>query len=119
MARLSYIVIIGVALACALAEELYSDRYDDVDVSSILQNDKKRAEYYGCLMDTSPCITGDAKFLKEVYGEAVLTNCKKCTEKQKNILNAISDWYTTNRPDEWNAVVAKITEEAKKKNAGT
>jgi len=67
MARLSYIVtIVSIALMCILAEELYSDQYDDIDVESILQNDKLRNQYYNCFMETSPCITADAKFFKGI-----------------------------------------------------
>jgi len=67
MARLSYIVtIVSIALMCILAEELYSDKYDHMDVSSILQNDKLRDQYYNCFMGTSPCTTADAKFLKGI-----------------------------------------------------
>jgi len=67
MARLSYIVtIISIALMCILAEELYSDRYDDIDVASILQNNKLRNRYYNCFMETSPCVTADAKFFKGI-----------------------------------------------------
>jgi len=67
MARLTYIVtIVSIALMCILAEELYSDQYDDIDVSSILQNDKLRNQYYNCFMETSPCLTADAKFAKGI-----------------------------------------------------
>lgn len=68
MARLSYIVtIIGIALMCVLAEELYSDQYDDVDALIILENDKLRQEYYNCYLETGPCKTEDAKFFKSRY----------------------------------------------------
>jgi len=67
MTRLSYIVtIVSIALMCILAEELYSDQYDDIDAASILQNDKLRNQYYNCFMDMSPCVTADAKFFKGI-----------------------------------------------------
>jgi len=68
MTRLSYIVtIVSIALMCILAEEFYSDQYDDINVTDILQNDKLRGQYYNCFMGTSPCITADAKFFKGTY----------------------------------------------------
>lgn len=68
MARLSYVVtIISIALMCVLAEELYSDQYDDVDIKSILENDKLRQQYYNCTLETGPCVTADAKFFKRMY----------------------------------------------------
>ncbi|XP_024872714.1 ejaculatory bulb-specific protein 3-like [Temnothorax curvispinosus] len=118
MARLSYIVTIGIALTCVLAEELYSDQYDDIDADSILQNDKLRNQYYNCFMGTAPCVTADAKFFKEIFSEALQTKCKRCTEKQKEKMDLIVDWYTTNKPDQWETLVAKSIEDLRKKNAG-
>ncbi|KAL6261562.1 hypothetical protein P5V15_006649 [Pogonomyrmex californicus] len=119
MARLSYILtFISIALMCVLAEEkLYSDQYDDIDVGKILENEKLRKQYYNCYMDEGPCVTADAKFFKEIFSEALQSNCKRCTEKQKDMLNLIVDWYTKNKPDEWEALVAKSLEDMKKKNA--
>lgn len=75
MARLSYAVtIIGIALMCVLAEELYSDQYDGIDTMSILTNEKLRMEYYNCFMGTSPCVTADAKFFKGMSIWNVATN---------------------------------------------
>lgn len=68
MARLSLILtIVAVVLACAFAEqELYSSRYDDVDLDGILTNEKLRLQYYNCFMDRAPCKTADAKFFKGI-----------------------------------------------------
>ncbi|XP_018301434.1 ejaculatory bulb-specific protein 3-like [Mycetomoellerius zeteki] len=117
MARLSYIVIIGIALMCVLAEELYSDRFDNVDVSSILQNDKLREEYYNCYMEKDPCLTEDAKFFQGIMSEVIQTNCKKCTERQKEMFTEIKNWFKQNKLEQWDALVAKSVEDMKKKNA--
>lgn len=67
MARISFMTIIAIALAYVLAEEeLYSNRYDDVDFDGILTNEKLRKQYYNCFMDIAPCKTGDAKFFKGI-----------------------------------------------------
>ena len=67
MTQFSYIVtIISIALLYVSAEELYSDRYDHIDVENILQNDKLRDQYYNCFMETVQCITADAKFFKGI-----------------------------------------------------
>ncbi|KAG5343638.1 PEB3 protein, partial [Acromyrmex heyeri] len=117
MARFSYFVtIISIALLCVSAEEFFSDRYDQIDVESILQNDKLREQYYNCFMEIAPCVTADAKFFKEISSEALQTKCKRCTEKQKEILNLIVDWYTKNRPEQWKPFVAKTIDNLKKKN---
>ncbi|KAG5344598.1 PEB3 protein, partial [Acromyrmex charruanus] len=118
MARLSYIMLIGIALMCVLAEELYSNQFDNIDASSILQNDKLREEYYNCYMEKSPCPTEDAKFFQGVMSEVIQTNCKKCTEKQKEMFTETKNWFTQNKPEQWEALVAKSAEDMKKKNAG-
>jgi len=65
MTRLSCIALfIALALACVLAQELYSDRYDDVDVKSVFANEKLRLQYYRCLVDKGPCSTAIQKFFK-------------------------------------------------------
>ncbi|EFN72617.1 Putative odorant-binding protein A10 [Camponotus floridanus] len=117
MARLiCTIAIISIALMCVLAEEeKYEDKYDDIDVHEILQNAKLREQYYKCFMVTGPCVTADAKFFNKILSEALQTKCKLCTEKQKYMLDELSDWYTKNEPAKWDALVAKSLENMKKK----
>lgn len=55
--------------------------------------------------------------ISEVFSEALQSNCKKCTEKQKEMMDLIVVWYTTNKPDDWQALVAKSIEDLRKKNA--
>jgi len=50
--------------------------------------------------------------------EIIQTNCKKCTEKQKEMFTAAKNWFTQNKPEQWEALVAKSVEDMKKKNAG-
>ncbi|KYN42160.1 Ejaculatory bulb-specific protein 3 [Trachymyrmex septentrionalis] len=112
MARLNYIVtIIVITLICVLAQELYSDRYDKVDAENILQNNRLRDQYYNCFMGNAPCTTADAKFFKEIIIEAFRSKCKKCTEKQKEMMNLVQDWYKKNKPEQWKAFVAKYQQE--------
>lgn len=52
----------------------------------------------------------------EIIGEALRTGCKRCTEKQKVLLDKMADWYTTNRPEQWDAFVRKVVGDAQKKS---
>lgn len=75
MARLSCIVtVIGIALMYVAAQDLYSDKFDGVDVPGIITNDRLRREYYNCFMGTSSCVTADAKFFKGIFIQSVATN---------------------------------------------
>lgn len=44
------------------------------------------------------------------------TKCRRCTDKQKDMMEKIVVWYTENRPEEWSALVIHLIEEAKKQN---
>ena len=113
-----YVVLLTLALATwACAEERYSDKYDYVDVHEILTNDKMREQYYNCFIGSSPCATPDAKFFKTHLPEAIATKCKKCTEKQVKMFDAMAEWYTENQPEKWDAVVKKMLESLKPTDA--
>lgn len=47
----------------------------------------------------------------------IATQCRKCNERQKEMFDQIVVWYTENRPDEWNALIAKGVDDAKKLKA--
>ena len=68
MAKLGYFVALCALVAVALAEEIYSDKYDYVNVDDILSNERIRTQYYNCFLETSPCLTPDAKFFKGIAG---------------------------------------------------
>jgi len=52
-----------------------------------------------------------------IINEAMQTQCRKCSEKQKELLNVLSDWFTKNKPEEWEALVKKTIENVQNKNA--
>jgi len=56
--------------------------------------------------------------ISEFFSEAFQNKCKRCTEKQKQMMDVIVDWYTKNRPEQWQAIIAKTIEDLKKQNAG-
>lgn len=59
------VAMCAAAVAMVAGEvELYSDKYDYVDVDGILSNDRIRNQYYNCFLDTAPCLTPDAKFFR-------------------------------------------------------
>lgn len=60
------VALIGIALLCVLAEEIYTDQYDYIDVKNILDNEKLRLQYYNCYMETGPCLTADAKYFRGI-----------------------------------------------------
>lgn len=59
------ILLITISLfAWSQAKELYSDKYDYVNIDEVLANERLRDQYLNCLMETAPCLTPDAVFFK-------------------------------------------------------
>lgn len=57
-----------------------------------------------------------SRFFAEHAAEAFATKCRRCTEVQKKNVEKIVVWYTENRPQEWQAMVQKLMDDAKKLN---
>ncbi|XP_014277121.1 ejaculatory bulb-specific protein 3 [Halyomorpha halys] len=74
--------LLMVSVAAALPADTYTTKYDNLDVGEILKNDRLYQKYNECLSNTGTC-TPDGKELKDILGEIIKTDCKKCSEKQK------------------------------------
>ncbi|KAG8041731.1 hypothetical protein G9C98_007035 [Cotesia typhae] len=109
------VIVIGIVFAAVSCEELYSDKYDVLNVEEVLAHDELRDTYYNCFMDRGPCAE-DADYWKGNFPEAVVTNCRKCTEWQKVAFDKIADWYSSHQPDNWNSLIDKMLQEAKARN---
>jgi len=69
-------------------------------------------------MEIAPRTTPEQAEISGLFSEAYQTNCKKCTEKQKENLALAADWFVKNQPEIWQQLIAKTVEDMKKKNAG-
>lgn len=58
------LVVTLVVLIAHAEDEKYSNKYDYIDANEVLANSRLRNQYVGCLINTSPCTTGSARFLK-------------------------------------------------------
>lgn len=63
-------------------EDTYDLKYDNIDIEEILRSDRLLTNYINCLLEEGPC-TEDGRDLKEILPDAIMTDCSKCTEKQK------------------------------------
>ncbi|XP_054003637.1 ejaculatory bulb-specific protein 3-like [Hylaeus anthracinus] len=104
-----YIVLLTLSLlACTYAQDRYSDRYDNIDILSILGNEQQRNEYYNCLMGMGPCVTEAQNYFKGIFPEMITTNCRKCTPRQNVYLFMVQNWYQRNQPERWTALVNRM-----------
>ncbi|KMQ90684.1 ejaculatory bulb-specific protein 3, partial [Lasius niger] len=51
-------------VACALADDRYTTKYDNIDIDTILKSDRLLKNYVNCLLEKGSC-TPDGKELKE------------------------------------------------------
>jgi hypothetical protein len=55
--------------------------------------------------------------ISESFGSALSNQCKNCTEKQKEHFEFVIEWYTKNEPAEWEEIITKVLEDARKAKA--
>ncbi|XP_068083770.1 ejaculatory bulb-specific protein 3-like [Anabrus simplex] len=108
MRRAVFVCVVLAVAASVLADEKYSDKYDNVDLDEILTNDRLLTKYKDCLVSNSDngC-TEDAKALKRVLSEALSNDCAKCTEKQKSGAQKAIKFLHANKPEVWKELEAK------------
>lgn len=110
---MKFIVVLFALAAYALADgEHYTTKYDNVDIDAILSNQRLTTNYVNCLLDKGKC-NEDGKTLKEVIPDALVTECKKCNEKQRASVRKVAHHLIKNRKSDWDALIAKYDPEGK------
>ncbi|XP_070506420.1 poly(A) polymerase-like [Chironomus tepperi] len=72
---------------------VYSKRYDNIDVETIFRSSRLLNNYVDCLLDRKPC-PPEGKELKRVLPQALKSKCSRCTKIQKaKALDVISRLY--------------------------
>lgn len=67
MARLNLCFILVMSLVyCTLAEEKYTNKYDNFNIDQVLNNDRILTNYVKCLMEEGSC-TNEGRELKSKY----------------------------------------------------
>ncbi|KAL2728639.1 ejaculatory bulb-specific protein 3 [Vespula squamosa] len=102
------IVILSATIFLVLADDgTYTTKYDNINVDEILNSPRLRNQYTDCYLGTAPCVTPEAKFLKEVLPEVLVTKCSKCSDKQKVIFDKVITWFEENDKKTWNSILTK------------
>nr|CAD7259894.1 unnamed protein product [Timema shepardi]CAD7575922.1 unnamed protein product [Timema californicum] len=100
--------VLAVFLGLAQSEEKYTTKYDGVNLGEILKNERLRKVYVKCLMDDGlENCTPDGKELKENISDALLNECAKCSEKQKEGTKEVIRFLYREKPEEWKPLQAK------------
>ncbi|XP_068083771.1 ejaculatory bulb-specific protein 3-like [Anabrus simplex] len=111
MSRTAVLCVVLVVVGCVVAEDKYTDKYDNVDIKAILTNDRLRGLYVNCLLDGGAKCPEDAKALKERLPEVLETDCAKCTDKQRSIIREIITYLKKNNPGDFEKLAKKYDPE--------
>lgn len=113
---MKFVAILLAVTACALADEFYTTKYDNIDIDSILSNYRLTTNYVKCLLDQGKC-SEDGKLLKEYIPDALVTDCRKCNEKQKASVRKVAIHLLKHRKSDWDTLIAKYDPEGKFKTS--
>ncbi|XP_049963157.1 ejaculatory bulb-specific protein 3-like [Schistocerca serialis cubense] len=103
------LTLVLVALAAVVASAAaYTTKYDNLDLDEILANERLLKKYHECLVsDSDSSCTPDGKELKATIPDALVTDCSKCNEKQKEGANKVIRFLIQKRDDLWKPLQAK------------
>ncbi|KAJ8925791.1 hypothetical protein NQ315_009641 [Exocentrus adspersus] len=112
--QLALVLTVSFAVGC-LCQDKYTTKYDNVDLDSILKNERLLKNYINCLLDKGKC-SNDAAELKKDIPEALENECEKCSEKHKEGVRKVIKYLAENKKDYWNELIAKYDPEGKYRN---
>ncbi|XP_076170586.1 ejaculatory bulb-specific protein 3-like [Ptiloglossa arizonensis] len=99
-------VVFLAVVACALASEKYTTKYDNIDLDQILKSDRLLNNYVNCLLEIGSC-TADGKELRKSLPDALENNCSKCSDKQKTGSDKVIRFLVNQRPQMWEKLKKK------------
>ncbi|KAL6449183.1 hypothetical protein ACFW04_000692 [Cataglyphis niger] len=95
------------------SEDRYTNRFDNIDVDQILQNDRLLKRYVDCLLDKPNVRCPPEAVELKVLTEALETECAKCSDHQKEVAKKAIKFLVNNKRDMWNELKAKYDPEEK------
>ncbi|XP_013137231.1 PREDICTED: ejaculatory bulb-specific protein 3-like [Papilio polytes] len=100
------VLVLMCVLAAALAET-YTDKYDNVNLQEIADNERLLQAYVNCLLEKAKC-SPEGKELKAHMKDAIESGCAKCTDTQKKGTNFMINHLILKKPEIWNLLADKF-----------
>ncbi|CAH2089572.1 unnamed protein product [Euphydryas editha] len=100
------------AITFARPGDIYTDKYDNIDLDEILSNRRLLIPYIKCILDEGRC-SPEGKELKSHIQEALENYCGKCTDAQKKGTRVVISHFINNEPDFWNQLTTKYDPQKK------
>nr|AGY49269.1 putative chemosensory protein [Sesamia inferens] len=104
---MKFAILLCVMVAAVMAEEKYTDKYDNIDLDEILSNKRLLMAYVNCVLDKGKC-SPEGKELKDHLSDAIETGCKKCTEAQEKGTYKVIEHLIKNELDIWRELCDKF-----------
>ncbi|KAK9881855.1 hypothetical protein WA026_018050 [Henosepilachna vigintioctopunctata] len=93
-----YSIFALTVIACANCEDVYKTKFDNVDVESIMKNERLLKNHLKCLLEDKACIP-ELEELKKHIPEMMETCCAKCSEKHKENGRKVALYMMEHKPD--------------------
>nr|CAJ01448.1 hypothetical protein [Apis mellifera] len=106
------VLMAAIVLVAARPDESYTSKFDNINVDEILHSDRLLNNYFKCLMDEGRC-TAEGNELKRVLPDALATDCKKCTDKQREVIKKVIKFLVENKPELWDSLANKYDPDKK------
>nr|AXF48713.1 chemosensory protein CSP17 [Lobesia botrana] len=90
----------------SLADDLYTDRYDNLNIDEILENRRLLIPYVKCMLDQGRC-TPEGKYLKTNVKDAMISSCLKCTDWQRKNARKVVNHLKEKEAEYWEQMKAK------------
>ncbi|CAH1116674.1 unnamed protein product [Phaedon cochleariae] len=75
--------------------------YDNIDIEQILRTQRLLKRYVDCLKGIPNTCTKEGLKLKELLPDALLHNCKECSDNQKKGITRVSIYLMNCHPKWW------------------
>ncbi|XP_053673527.1 uncharacterized protein LOC128723787 [Anopheles nili] len=94
------LVFVLVAFVLGVWADNYVTKYDNINLEEIFNSQRLMDNYMNCLKKVGPC-TPDGRELKDNLPDALMSDCAKCSEKQRIGSDKVIKFIIANRPDDF------------------
>nr|QUP79551.1 chemosensory protein 5 [Monochamus saltuarius] len=106
----AYVLAVFVVLVGVAASQKYTTKYDNIDLDEIIKSDRLLKNYMDCIMERGNC-TPDGQELKKNIPDALVTDCSKCSDWQREGTRKILRHLVINKREWFDEVAGKYDSE--------
>nr|AAF16716.1 sensory appendage protein 5 [Manduca sexta] len=99
-------ILISLACMVQCGKDMYTSRYDSMNVDDVIGNHRLLHAYIKCMLDEGRC-TAEGRELKKHITDALQTGCSRCTDAQKKAIRHVIKHLIEHEHDFWALLVEK------------